>query len=108
MRVLVSLIAISIVLASTSLAQQSRKSMREHAEERMTSPKYEEIVGRRGNGPAEGTMAPDFALQPLKFYEFGIDLEDITEANAGKLYASVRLSDFREHKPVVLIFGSYT
>lgn len=69
---------------------------------------YEDILGRRGNGPQYGEEAPDFALMPLKFYEFGIDDREITEETAGLLYEPVRLSDFRGKKPVVLIFGSYT
>ncbi len=69
---------------------------------------YEDILGRPGNGPKYGEMAPDFELMPLKFYEFGIDEREITAETAGLLYAPVRLSDFRGKKPVVLIFGSYT
>lgn len=69
---------------------------------------YEDIIGRAGNGPKYGEEAPDFALMPLKFYEFGIDDREITEETAGLLYEPVRLSDFRGKKPVVLIFGSYT
>ena len=53
-------------------------------------------------------LAPDFELMPLKFYEFGIEEEEITLENAQQLYQPVRLSDFRDKKPVVLIFGSYT
>ena len=60
------------------------------------------------SGPAEGTVAPDFSLTPLKFYEFKIDEKEITENNAGDLYKPVSLSDFKDKKPVVLIFGSYT
>ena len=60
------------------------------------------------SGPAEGTVAPDFSLTPLKFYEFKIDEKEITENNAGDLYKPVSLSDFKGKKPVVLIFGSYT
>ncbi len=40
--------------------------------------------------PSEGDLAPDFEL-------FGVNGEN-----------PVRLSDFREVKPVALIFGSYT
>ncbi len=69
---------------------------------------YVDILGRSGNGPKYGEEAPDFALMPLKFYEFGIDDREITEETAGLLYEPVRLSDFRGKKPVVLIFGSYT
>lgn len=66
------------------------------------------IGGSENDGPAEGTVAPDFSLTPLKFYEFKIDEKEITEDNAGDLYKPVSLSDFKDKKPVVLIFGSYT
>ena len=49
-----------------------------------------EIRGRRGNGPAVGTEAPDFELARLKSE------------------AKVKLSQFRGDKPVALVFGSYT
>ena len=93
---------------STDSSTKRKPTFRESATERMTGDKYADMVGRRGNGPAPGTMAPDFALQPLKFYEFHIDDTDITEENAGDLYKKVRLSDFRGKRPVVLVFGSYT
>src|SRR5262245_30858159 len=67
-----------------------------------------DIGGRAKNGPQVGEQAPDFKLQPLKFYEFKIDETDITQANAGELYKPVQLSSFQGKKPVVLIFGSYT
>jgi len=67
-----------------------------------------DIGGRAANGPKQGEAAPDFELQPLKFYEFKIDATDITQENAGELYKPVKLSSFRDKKPVVLIFGSYT
>ena len=67
-----------------------------------------DIGGREKNGPKVGEAAPDFSLQPLKFYEFKIDQTDITQANAGELYKPVQLSSFAGKKPVVLIFGSYT
>ena len=66
------------------------------------------IKGDENNGPKVGEEAPDFSLQPLKFYEFGIDDAAITQENAGELYKPVRLSAFRDKKPVALIFGSYT
>ena len=71
-------------------------------------PDFRDMIGFYDNGPHHGTIAPDFELQPLEFYEFGIEREEITEENAADLYKPVRLSDFRGHKPVVLIFGSYT
>ena len=77
-------------------------------EGRFEHPDFRDMIGFYDNGPHHGTIAPDFELQPLEFYEFGIELEDITEENAADFYKPVRLSDFRGHKPVVLIFGSYT
>ena len=73
-----------------------------------TLTRVEDMRGRGNNGPEAGVQAPDFSLTPLQFYEFGIDKTEITEKNAGVLYESVTLSDFRGKKPVVLIFGSYT
>ena len=90
------------------LLAQARGGFRGQAQKRMTGEKYTDIIGRSGNGPKYGEEAPDFALMPLKFYEFGIDDREITEETAGLLYEPVRLSDFRGKKPVVLIFGSYT
>ena len=58
--------------------------------------------------PKVGEVAPDFSLTPIKFYEFKTAETDITEENAGVLYEPVRLSSFRDKKPVILIFGSYT
>ena len=55
--------------------------------------------------PQPGERAPEFALRPIRFYDF--QLEDHSAATAERLYEAVRLSDFRG-KPVVLIFGSYT
>lgn len=60
------------------------------------------------DAPQPGDPAPDFALSPLKFYDFQIDETPITEENAGLLYQAVQLSSFKGSKPVVLIFGSYT
>lgn len=84
-------------------AQSDNGSAREY-----TLTHVKDISGRADNGPKVGVVAPDFSLTPLKFYEFGIDDTEITEENAGELYDSVTLSDFRGKKPVVLIFGSYT
>ena len=99
-----------LALSATVWAADSggRKSLAEEAKGRMANEDYRDILGRPGNGPNVGEMAPDFNLMPLKFYEFGIDEQEITKENAGDLYKPVRLSDFRGHKPVVLIFGSYT
>ena len=82
--------------------------MMEEIRDRETSGDYDSIAGKASNGPQVGEMAPDFSLMPLKFYEFGIDEKSITEENAGDLYQNVTLSDFKDKKPVVLIFGSYT
>ena len=90
------------------LVAQARGRFGDQARKRMSGDKYLDIHGRSGNGPKYGEEAPDFALMPLKFYEFGIDDTEITEETAGLLYEPVRLSDFRGKKPVVLIFGSYT
>lgn len=58
--------------------------------------------------PAQGTVAPDFDLTPLRIYDFKIDESQITTQNAGDLYSRIKLSSFRGKRPVVLIFGSYT
>ena len=49
--------------------------------------------------------APDFELKALRFYDFGLVERDITKSNAGELYRPVKLSDFREKKPVAMIFA---
>ena len=56
----------------------------------------------------EGDAAPDFALVPLRRYDFGIDASFASDASRDEKYPLVRLSDFRGVKPVALIFGSYT
>jgi hypothetical protein len=48
------------------------------------------LAERETHAPAAGTMAPDFTLPRL---------------DSG---APVQLSSFRGHKPLALIFGSYT
>ena len=70
--------------------------------------KEEGIQGARNNGPEEGSDAPDFSLTPLKFYKFKTANSDITQENADLLSEPVSLSDFKDDKPVALIFGSYT
>ncbi len=57
-------------------------------------------------GPAVGALAPDFALTPLRFYDFRLDEREITRQNAWELYEPVRLGDFRNKWPVALVFGS--
>ena len=70
--------------------------------------KEEGIQSTRNNGPEPGSDAPDFSLTPLKFYAFKTAKTDITQENADLLYEPVSLSDFKDDKPVALIFGSYT
>lgn len=67
----------------------------------------EGFVGPRVSAEV-GVMAPDFNLMPLKVYDFGIKVQEGTGENASDFTEPVRLSDFRGHKPVVLIFGSYS
>ena len=53
-------------------------------------------------------MAPDFALVPLRDYDFGIDPTVFAAGPSQDGIPRVRLSEFRGEKPVALIFGSYT
>ena len=109
MRTLLTLI-IASTLALPAIAQQKSDpadshdkkplTMREEMMKRTSSAKYADIHGFRGNGPAQGILAPDFIFEPLKQYDFQLPSQ--------KSLDSVRLSDFKGHKPVVLIFGSYT
>ncbi len=103
-------LALSLPLwaASADEARETEPGEAAFGGERYENPKYMDMLGFYDNGPGHGTQAPDFELTPLKFYEFGIDAQDITVDNASELYKPVRLSDFQGHKPVVLIFGSYT
>jgi hypothetical protein len=87
---------------------EARGNIPKDIQDRLNIINEADIGGRAANGPKQGEEAPDFQLQPLKFYEFKIDEQDITQANAGELYKPVKLSAFRDKKPVVLIFGSYT
>lgn len=82
--------------------------MGEAIAKRTTNPDYTSILGKIDNGPAAGAEAPDFSLTPIKFYDFKTEEQDITLENADVLYENIRLSDFRDKKPVALIFGSYT
>ncbi len=56
----------------------------------------------------QGDMAPDFALVPLRDYDFGIDTAVFAAGPSQDGIPRVRLSEFRGEKPVALIFGSYT
>ena len=71
---------------------------------------FRELVGylKRSDRVEVGDVAPDFELVPLRFYDFDLgELDD--ERNAGAdAYRGVRLSAFKNVKPVALIFGSYT
>ncbi len=105
--------ALLLILSAPGFAAEGSetkkpKTMRDYIETRTELGTFEHMHGKRDNGALAGTVAPDFELMPLKFYEFGISEEDITQENAQELYAPVRLSDFKGKKPVVLIFGSYT
>lgn len=55
---------------------------------RMKYTKLQKNLDRKA--PKAGDMAPDFTLSDVKGEE------------------SVKLSDFRDQKPVALVFGSYT
>ncbi len=55
----------------------------------------------RGQGVPEGKVAPTFELKLLKTY-------DLPKTKDGKTRKTIKLTDYRSKKPVVLIFGSYT
>ena len=63
--------------------------------------KIREMRALGGQGVEEGKPAPDFDLKLLKAY-------DLEPGEDGKSRQSVKLSTYRDKKPVVLIFGSYT
>ena len=88
--------------------QPRRQFSREGAQKRLAIVRDAGIRSTAANGPKVGEPAPDFALQPIKFYDFKTEDAEITQENAGQLYEPVRLSDFKGKRPVVLIFGSYT
>ena len=77
---------------------------------RLSLVRREGISGlpRNAKPPMPGDMAPDFALRPLEFYSLGADGTVASPENPDGPYRPVQLSGFREQKPVVLIFGSYT
>ena len=56
----------------------------------------------------QGDEAPDFALVPLRDYDFGIDATVFAAVPSQDGIPRIRLSEFRGEKPVALIFGSYT
>ena len=66
------------------LVTEVKSTIQHRKEIRRWQTKYDK------NAPKAGDIAPDFTLA------------DITGTNAVTLY------DFRGHKPVVLVFGSYT
>ena len=110
MRTLLSLLtAITLALPATAQLKETATephakkplTMREEMMRRTSSAKYSDILGRHGNGPAQGAFAPDFIFEPLEDYDFGTLSSKSAET-------PIRLSDFKGHKPVVLIFGSYT
>ena len=71
---------------------------------------FRELVGylARSDRVRVGDPAPDFELVPLHFYDFDSGRPD-EQRNAGAdPYRGVRLSSFKDEKPVALIFGSYT
>lgn len=115
---LAALVAVAMICGSagSAFAQRGGEGRRgrrgggmgEAIAKRNTNPDYTGINGKADNGPAAGAEAPDFSLTPIKFYDFKTEEQDITLENADVLYENVRLSDFRDKKPVALIFGSYT
>ncbi len=108
------LTALTILLPGIAQLQSSAEdshskrplSMRKEMMKRTSSAQYADIHGFHGNGPAVGTMAPDFILEPLEDYDFGLPTQELGNSESDP--ASIRLSDFSGHKPVILIFGSYT
>ena len=90
------------VAMHTGAAQERKSQISKDLLKRGSSATYDQIAGREGNGPAAGTVAPDFVLEPLKDYTFNINGSAQSKNNP------IRLSDFKGDRPVVLIFGSYT
>ncbi len=81
---------------------------RENVQKRIQIVRDEEIYGGKDSGPGVGSDAPDFTLTPLKFYDFQVEDEEVTQQNAHKLFDKIQLSGFQGKRPVALIFGSYT
>jgi hypothetical protein len=71
---------------------------------------FRELVGylQRSDRVGVGDVAPDFELVPLRFYDFDLGEPDERRNARADAYRGVRLSAFKDVKPVALIFGSYT
>jgi hypothetical protein len=71
---------------------------------------FRELVGylKRSDPVGVGDVAPDFELMPLRFYDFDLGEPDERRNARADAYRGVRLSAFKDVKPVALIFGSYT
>ncbi len=71
---------------------------------------FRELVGylKRSDHVGVGDVAPDFELMPLRFYDFDLGQPDEQRNARADVYQGVRLSTFKDVKPVALIFGSYT
>lgn len=71
---------------------------------------FRELVGylKRSDHVEAGDVAPDFELVPLRFYDFDLGEPDELRNARAEAYQGVRLSAFKEVRPVALIFGSYT
>ncbi len=71
---------------------------------------FRELVGylKRSDRVRVGDVAPDFELVPLRFYDFDLGEPDEQRNASADAYRGVRLRNFKDVKPVALIFGSYT
>ena len=71
---------------------------------------FRELVGylKRSDRVDVGDLAPDFELVPLRFRDFDLAEGEERRDGGADAYRGVRLSAFRHHRPVALIFGSYT
>jgi len=85
-----------LLLTTAAWAQRGRRS-----DDPVRQKKIDEAHALSGQGVPEGDPAPDFDLKLLKAY-------DLEPGEDGEAVKSVKLSSYRDHKPVVLIFGSYT
>ncbi len=79
---------ILLLVASLAIPAWAQESRPDRSSAR--NPESRRAARRATGGPKEGDKAPDFRLKDAK----------------GS--AEVALSSFRDKKPVVLIFGSYT